>query len=278
MLKQKACFEFELEKGEIVNFRDCIVLVTGAGVGIGRAIATVFTEAGARVMATDVNQKGVEETAGILRPVVGDRIAAYVADVRIKHEIDAMVAETTRCFGPIDILVNNAGICPNSLVSEMSVEEWDAVMATNLKGPFLLCQAVARQMIERGKGGKIINITSGAYKSARRGAAHYCSSKAALEMFTRVLALELAEHHINVNAVAPGLTEVGPHLNISQQYRDILVTSIPWGRMARPDEIARAVLFLASEESEYITGETLLVDGGSLAGRYFLPLSAKEKG
>lgn len=260
-----------------MDFGDCIVLVTGAGIGIGRAIATAFVKAGARVMANDLDQKGINETAEVLRPVAGDRIATCVADVRIKGEIDAMVEETTRCFGPIDILVNNAGICPNSLVSEMSVEEWDAVMATNLRGPFLLCQAVTRRMIDRGKGGKIINITSGAFKSARRGAAHYCSSKAALEMFTRVLALELAEHHINVNAVAPGLTEVGPHLNISQQYKDTLVKSIPWGRMARPDEIARAVLFLASEESEYITGETLLVDGGSLAGRYFLPLSAKKR-
>ena len=258
-----------------MDFRDCIVLVTGAGIGIGRAIATAFAEAGARVMANDLDQERVEETAEVLRPVVADRIATYVADVRIKDEIDAMVAETTRCFGPIDILVNNAGICPSSAVIEMPVEEWDAVMATNLRGPFLLCQGVARQMIERGKGGKIINITSGAYKSARKGAAHYCSSKAGLDMFTRVLALELGEHHINVNAVAPGLTEVGPSLNISQQYRDTLVTSIPWGRMARPDEIAHAVLFLASEESEYITGETLLVDGGSLAGRYFLPLSGK---
>lgn len=258
-----------------MDFRDCTVLVTGSGAGIGRAIVTAFVKAGARVMANDVVRANVEETAGLLRPIAADRIATVVADVRVKTEIDVMVAETTRRFGPIDILVNNAGICPSSSVIEMPVEEWDAVMATNLRGPFLLCQAVARQMVERGKGGKIINITSGAFKSARKGAAHYCSSKAGLDMFTKVLALELGEHHINVNAVAPGLTDTGAVAETPEHYRDTLVKAIPWGRMARPEEIARAVLFLASEESEYITGETLLVDGGSLAGRYFLPPSGK---
>lgn len=260
-----------------MDFENRTVLVTGAGAGIGRAIAIAFVKAGARVMANDIARANVEETAALLRAVAADHIATYVADVRVKSEVEAMVEETKRRFGPVDILVNNAGICPSSLVSEMPVEEWDAVIATNLRGPFLVCQAIALQMIECGKRGKIVNITSAAYKSARRGAAHYCCSKAALEMFTKVLALELGEYHINVNAVAPGLTDVGPHLAASQQYKDLIVKSIPWGRMARPDEIARAVLFLASAESEYITGETLLVDGGSLAGRYFLPLNAREK-
>jgi 3-oxoacyl-[acyl-carrier protein] reductase len=277
VLKQESCFEFELEKGEIMDFKECVVLVTGAGAGIGRAIATAFTQAGSRVMANDLVRANVEETGALLRPIAADRIATVVADVRVKTEIDVMVAETTRRLGPIDILINNAGICPSSPVIEMPVEEWDAVLATNLRGPFLLCQVVARQMVDRGKGGKIINITSGAYKSARRGAAHYCASKSGLEMFTKVLALELGEHHINVNAVAPGLTDTGAVADTPEQYRDTLVKAIPWGRMGRPEEIARAVLFLASEESEYITGETLLVDGGSLAGRYFLPASGKRR-
>jgi len=260
-----------------MDFNNRSVLVTGAGAGIGRAIATAFVRTGARVMANDLSKTRIEETVALLKPIAGDRIAPYVADIRVKYEIDLMVAETKRRFGPVDILVNNAGICPSSLVIEIPVEEWDEVISTNLRGPFLLCQAVARLMIERGTGGKIINITSGAYKSARRGAAHYCSSKAALEMFTKVLALELAQHHINVNAVAPGLTDTGAVAEGSEQYRDTLVRTIPWGRIARPEEIANSVLFLASEESEYITGETLLVDGGSLAGRYFLPPSCKGK-
>lgn len=260
-----------------MDFQDHTALVTGAGAGIGRAIVTAFVQAGACVMANDIDGARIDETLTVLRPMAGDRIAPYVADVRSQSEVNAMVAETTQRFGPIDILVNNAGIYPNTPVIHMSVEEWDTVMETNLRAPFLLCQAVARHMIKRGKGGKIINITSSAYKSARRGAAHYCSSKAALAMFTKVLALELAEHRINVNSVSPGLIDVGPRPGVSRQYIDMLVKMIPLGRMGRPDEIARAVLFLASQDAEYITGEILEVDGGTLAGRYSLPLSDNQR-
>jgi 3-oxoacyl-[acyl-carrier protein] reductase len=173
----------------------------------------------------------------------------------------------------VDILVNNAGIYPNKPVIDMALEEWDAVMETNLRGPFLLCQAVAKQMIEQGIPGKIINITSGAHRSARKGAAHYASSKAALTMFTKVLALELAEYGINVNSVSPGLIDVGPQMPVTQEYKDSLVKMIPRQRMGTPEEIAKAVLFMASEDAEYITGESLEVDGGAGAGRFFLPLS-----
>jgi len=256
-----------------MDFQNRSVLVTGGGAGIGRAIGTAFVQAGACVMVNDIDAAGIEETAKLLGPIAGDRIATYVADVRAKAEVEAMVKETTRRFGPVDILVNNAGIYPSTLLTDMSEEEWDTVIETNLRGPFLLCQVVARQMVERGEGGKIINITSGAHKSARVGASHYCSSKAALAMFTKVLALELAEHHINVNSVSPGLIDVGVRPFVSREYRDALIKMIPWGRMGTPDEIARAVLFLGSEDAEYITGEILEVDGGSLAGRYSLPLS-----
>ena len=249
------------------------VLVTGAGAGIGRGIALAFIHAGARVMAADMNPDSLKETASLLTGGDRERLGTFVANVRSKSEIDAMVEATVDRFGEIDVLVNNAGIYPNCPVVEMSQEEWDAVMETNLRAPFLACQSVAKRMIERGRGGKIVNISSGAYKSARLGAAHYCASKAGVVMFTKVLAMELAQHRINVNSVSPGLIDVGPRMGASEEYKSALVKGIPWGRTGTPDEIARAVLFLASDDAEYITGEVLEVDGGMLAGRFFLPLS-----
>ena len=254
-----------------MDFNDKTVLVTGAGTGIGRAIATAFFEKGAQVMIAGRTEKTLQETASMMQP--HSRCAVCTADMRITQDMDRLIQETDQRFGPIDILVNNAGIYPNKRVVDMEPEEWDAVMETNLRGPFLLCQAVARQMIEKGARGKIINITSGAHRSARKGAAHYASSKAALTMFTKVLALELSEYGINVNTVSPGLIDVGPQMPVTQEYKDSLVKMIPWQRMGRPEEIAKAVLFVASDDAEYITGESLEVDGGAGAGRYFLPLS-----
>jgi len=260
-----------------MNFDDKTVLVTGAGAGIGRSIAKAFLNAGAKVMITDINSDHVTETDSIFGDIAGDRMAVFVADVRRESEVDEIVAETTRRLGTIDILVNNAGIFPSTLVIDMPVDEWDAVIATNLRGPFLLCRAVARQMVEHQKAGKIVNITSGSYKAARKGAAHYCASKAGLSMLTKVLAFELAEHRINVNSVSPGLIDTGRmQNNPSEQflkYANMFIQSIPWGRMGRPDEIADAVLFLASEKAEYITGTTIEVDGDAIAGRYHLPKS-----
>ena len=254
-------------------FENRTVLVTGASIGIGRSIAAAFVMQGARVMACGRSEARLRETEALLSPAAGGRLASFVADVRCKAEVESLVMETTRRFGPIDILVNNAGVYPNTKVVDMPEEEWDTVVDTNLQGPFLVSQAVARQMIARGQGGKIVNITSTAARSARPGASHYAASKAALAMFTQVLALELAEHHINVNAVAPGFIDVGPHAPITAQYREAILKTVPRGRAGRPEDVAQAVLFLASEDADYITGDTILVDGGMLAGRYTLPLS-----
>jgi NAD(P)-dependent dehydrogenase (short-subunit alcohol dehydrogenase family) len=247
------------------------VLITGAGHGIGRGIAEAFAETGDAVIVADRELGRAEEVATSLQERFGAQAVPLAVDVRDGGSVAAMVDAALAAFGGIDVLVNNAGIYPNHLVVDMSEEEWDAVFDTNVKGMFLVSRAVARHMIARGGGGKIVNISSGAAKSGRIGAAHYCASKAAVDMFTRVLALELARHDIAVNAVGPGLVEV-PDWSLSDDYIDAIVGANPMGRIGKPEDIARAVRYLASPEASYITGTTLYVDGGSLAGRP-LPLS-----
>jgi 3-oxoacyl-[acyl-carrier protein] reductase len=248
------------------------IVVTGAGAGIGRGIVTAFVRRGAAVAAVDIDGARVEETVAALSSEHG-RASAVAGDVRTSGSVDYIVEEALRLLGGIDVLVNNAAIYPNCPVVDMRDDQWDAVMDTNLRGTFLMCRAVARHMINAGLRGHIINISSGAYKSARRGASHYCASKAAIVMFSKVLAQELAERGIHVNVVSPGLIDVGRRADVNPEYKDLLMTTIPWGRMGQPAEVADAVLFLAARASEYITGAVIDVDGGSGAGRFFLPYS-----
>lgn len=250
---------------------DRVVLVTGGGHGIGRAISEIFARNGDRVVIADSSASAAEAVAGTIGEEMNAEAMSVEVDVRDAASVEAAVNQVIDRFGKIEVLVNNAGIYPNTLVVEMSEAEWDAVFDTNVKGMFLVSRVVARGMIERGAGGRIVNISSGSAKSGRVGAAHYCASKAAVDMFTRVLALELAPHDIVVNAVAPGLIEV-PDWSLSDEYINALIGLTPMGRIGQPEDIARAVLYLASPEATFITGSVLAVDGGSLAGRP-LPLS-----
>jgi 3-oxoacyl-[acyl-carrier protein] reductase len=159
-------------------------------------------------------------------------------------------------------------------VLDMTVEEWDRVMETNMRGVFLTCQAAARSMTTGGRPGKIITISSGAYTSGRVGASHYCASKAGVVMFTRVLAMELADRRIHVNCIAPGYIKVDSGTSpVTSDYETTIMKNIPWGRAGTPADIAQAALFLASPFADYVTGETLSVNGGAMAGRAYLPLS-----
>ena len=250
-----------------------IVLVTGAAAGIGFGIAQGFLEAGARVAICDFREDALAPAVDRLGQ--SERVYAGVVDVRDEAQVDGFFGHVELHFGPPNIVVANAGIYPNTPVVDMQVEEWDRVMETNARGVFLTCRAGARSMIAAGSGGNIITISSGAYQSGRVGAAHYCASKAAVVMLTKVLALELAPHRIRVNCIAPGLIEVeGDVSPISAEYKETLTRSIPWGRIGQPEDIANAALFLASPQADFITGEVLMVNGGSSAGRAFLPPSS----
>ena len=255
------------------------VLVTGAADGIGLGIATRFAEAGDHVALLDYDAARLEAVVERLR-TAGREVVGHVTDVRDSESVQSAVDLSVSRFGRLDVCVSNAGVYPNRPVVEMDEEEWDRVLDTNLKGTFLICRAAARQMLAQGgpypwtsSRGKIVTLASGAHRSARIGAAHYCASKAGLVLFSQALALELAEHGINVNIVSPGFTDVGDRPGVSAEYRAVIEKGIPWGRVGGPDDLARAAFFLCSENAEYMTGALVPVDGGASAGRFFLPRS-----
>ena len=258
------------------DFKDHSVLVTGAGAGIGFGIAQAFHQAGARVALGDLHEPGLARAAERLGG--SERVFTHPVDVRDGRSVADFVQATERAIGPVTVAVANAGVYPNAPVLDMTTEEWDRVIETNLRGVFLTCQAVARRMVAEGMPGKLITISSGAYNSGRKGAAHYCASKAGVVMFTKVLAMELGPHRINVNCIAPGLVTVERNVNeVSEEVVRAIVSTIPWGRPGSPEDIAHAALFLASPFAEFITGEVLSVDGGSGTGRTHLPYSGPTR-
>jgi len=257
------------------DFSGQVALITGGGAGIGLGIAEAFRAAGARVAIGDLRESTLKKATDRLGR---DGLFAHTLDVRDERSVDGFVQAAERALGPVTIAVANAGIYPNTPVLDMDVAEWDRVMETNVRGVFLTCRAAARRMVASRTRGKLITISSGAYASGRVGAAHYCASKAAAVMFTKVLALELADHRINVNCIAPGLVKVDSEVSpISEEYETALTRSIPWGRAGTPADIANAALYLASPLAEYVTGEVLAVNGGTSAGRPNLPLSTPRK-
>ena len=254
------------------RFAGKVAIVTGGGNGIGLAIAKDFAAEGALVVIADVNPDAGARAAGEIA-ALGAKADAIPVDVSDEEAVERLVNEVVGRHGSIDILVNNAGIVVHKLVVDMGRAEWDRQIAVQTTGPFLMSKHVARHMIARGGGGRIVNISSLAGTVGRvRGAAH-CVSKAGVNLLTQVLAMELAPHRINVNSVAPGLIDVPAQRDegtLSLAYRNSYVNMIPFGRMGRPGEIARAVLFLCSDDAAWITGEQLRVDGGTMAGHYAL--------
>lgn len=240
-------------------------LVTGASRGIGRAIALELAAAGADVA---VNYAGSEEAAAaVAREIegMGRRAITIKADVGNASEAEQMVSQTIEAFGHIDILVNNAGITRDNLIMRMKEEEFDQVINTNLKGVFNCIKAVTRPMMKQ-RSGRIINISSVVGALGNPGQANYVAAKAGVIGLTKASARELASRGITVNAVAPGFIATDMTDKLSDEQKGALLPQIPLGRMGGPEEIARVVRFLASEDASYLTGQTLHVDGGMYMG------------
>jgi len=244
------------------TLRDRIALVTGASQGIGRAIAVELAKVGAHVVACSRRLPELETVADSVR-TEGRRALAIACDVGDAEQVDRAVDRTLEVFGRIDILVNNAGYRIRLPLEDLPRREWDAMVQTNLTGVFLFCQAVGRVMIRQG-GGKIVNVTSVAGRSGSRGMAAYAAAKAGVTVLTQSLGAEWAKYGIIVNAVAPGPVETEGVLEvwrtpemIAQAARDV-----PLGRLGRPEEIAWAVIFAASDQASFMTGETVYVSGG----------------
>jgi NAD(P)-dependent dehydrogenase (short-subunit alcohol dehydrogenase family) len=247
---------------DLFSVRDRNVLITGAGRGIGRILALAFADAGAHVAVAGRTAADLEATAAQVRDR-GRRALAVPADVRSVASVDALVETTARELEGLDVLINNAGIFVNRPAVEMTEAEWDEMTDTNVKGLFFCARAAARAMLPRG-GGRIINVSSALARVAQEGYACYCANKAAVEQLTRVLALEWAPAGVNVNAIAPTTTETPekPERLRTPEALARALAKIPLGRYGQPGDLVGAALYLASPASAFVTGQTLVVDGG----------------
>lgn len=236
-------------------------IVTGASRGIGREIALLLAKEGARVA---VNYSGSKDKADdVVKSITesGGEAFAIQADVSDADGVKNMVDKTLEIFGSIDILVNNAGITRDNLLMRMKEDEWDDVININLKGVFLCTKGVTRQMM-RQRAGRIVNVASIVGVSGNPGQANYVAAKAGVIGFTKTAAKELASRNINVNAVAPGFITTDMTDALSEEVKNQMLSVIPLGKLGRPEDVARTVLFLLSEDAVYITGQTIHVDGG----------------
>ncbi|HYA93821.1 MAG TPA: 3-oxoacyl-[acyl-carrier-protein] reductase [Thermodesulfobacteriota bacterium] len=237
-----------------------VALVTGAAQGIGRAIGLLLARNGADIVVSDINLEKAEETAKEIR-AIGPKAMALKVDVSNLSDVERMVEGILEKLAKIDILVNNAGITRDKLILRMTEEDWDAVLGVNLKGTFNCTKAVIRHMTKQ-RSGKIVNIASVVGEMGNAGQANYSASKAGVIGLTKTIAREYAQRGINVNAIAPGYIETPMTEALPGKAKEELKKLIPMERLGKPEDVAEAVLFLVSEESNYITGQVLNVNGG----------------
>jgi 3-oxoacyl-[acyl-carrier protein] reductase len=235
-------------------------LVTGGSRGIGRAIALKLAGRGADIAVSDILTAEAEAVAEEVR-ALGRQAVALTADVSVSDDVTRMVTKAKAALGKVDILVNNAGIARDGLLLRMTDEDWDKVIAVDLRSVFLCTRAVLRDMT-RQRWGRIINISSVSGLAGNPGQANYAAAKAGIVGFTRTIAKEMASRSITVNAIAPGLIDTGLAHELNDQQREAFKSGIPMGCLGTADDIAGAAAFLASEDARYITGQVLAVDGG----------------
>ncbi|HEY3413489.1 MAG TPA: 3-oxoacyl-[acyl-carrier-protein] reductase [Armatimonadota bacterium] len=240
-----------------------VAIVTGAGKagkGIGQACALALSAAGAKVVVASRTEANAQTVADEIRAAGGEALALGV-DVSSAEQVESMVAATLSAFGRVDILVNNAGITRDGLMMRMGEDAWDSVLDTNLKGAWLCLKAVARPMMKQ-RSGAIVNITSINGITGSAGQTNYAASKAGLIGLAKSAAKELAPRGIRVNAVAPGWIETAMTADLGDEFKEQSLVRIPLGRLGKPEDVAAAVRFLCTEDAAYITGQTLVVDGG----------------
>ena len=251
------------------ELKNKVAIITGARRGMGRTHALILAKAGSKVVVSDISEEDCQKVVEEIKKDKGEAIAIK-CDVSKKEEVDEMVKKTVQDFGKIDILVNNAGIAAFKPFLELSEEDWNRTLDINLKGYFLCAQSCAREMVKQ-KSGSIVNIASVAMGQVGIGfpnLVHYCATKGGIAAMTEAMALELAPFGIRVNAVSPGLIETPMISSIKQDPKiiDALLARVPMRRVGKPEEVSNLVLFLVSDESSYMTGSVVVVDGGWLAG------------
>ncbi|MDD5069694.1 MAG: 3-oxoacyl-[acyl-carrier-protein] reductase [Candidatus Omnitrophica bacterium] len=242
-----------------MRFKDKVVVVTGAGQGIGKEIAIQFAKEGASVAIFDMNQATLTETVGELNQY--SKSEGFAVNVTDLSDVEKNINKIIDNFGRVDILINNAGITKDNLILRLSENDWDSVLSVNLKGSFNCIKALVKPMVKQ-RSGKIINISSVIGIMGNPGQTNYAASKAGLIGVTKSLAKELGARNITVNAVAPGYIKTAMTDKLDAKVTENMLSRIPLGKLGTPGDVAKAVMFLASSDADYISGQVLVVDGG----------------